>query len=33
MLEHLMQVVVEEVVGIGLVDKAKGAVVGHDNIW
>jgi len=33
MLEHSMQVAVAEVVSIGLVDKAKGAAVGHDDIW
>jgi len=33
MFERLMQVVVAEVVSIGLINKAKGAAVGHDDIW
>jgi len=33
MLEHSMQVAVVEAVSIGLIDEAKGAAVGHDDIW
>jgi len=33
MLERLRQVAVAKVVSIGLVDKAKDAAVGHDDIW